>query len=164
MFRKFRVHFSVMTSYRTALRAGLQMAHRPSLLICIANDDNWIVIIHFIYLYECNWISSLFFDWWIFPPPCFRPKHLPLSSFCFLLSFPGSPFHQFKFAILCAGFKSRSSAHEQFYLPITLPTLHVFGDTDQVIPKGDHYVIEFDGDMVKFRGLNDFRENKYFFN
>ena len=43
----------------------------------------------------------------------------------------------FKFAILVAGFKSRSSGHSVYYnAPITCPTLHVFGDTDRVIPKG----------------------------
>lgn len=43
----------------------------------------------------------------------------------------------FKFAILVAAFKSRSSGHSIYYTePITCPTLHVFGDTDRVIPKG----------------------------
>lgn len=43
----------------------------------------------------------------------------------------------FKFAILVAGFKSRSAGHSVYYnAPITCPTLHVFGDTDRVIPKG----------------------------
>lgn len=42
----------------------------------------------------------------------------------------------FKFAILVAAFKSRSSGHSLYYTePITCPTLHVFGDTDRVIPK-----------------------------
>lgn len=87
MFRKFRVHFSVMTSYRTALRAGLQMAHRPSLLICIANDDNWIVIIHFIYLYQCNWISSLFLIGEFFHPPAFGQNIYPYQVFAFCYLF-----------------------------------------------------------------------------
>ncbi|KAK3580578.1 hypothetical protein CHS0354_002672 [Potamilus streckersoni] len=48
---------------------------------------------------------------------------------------PDCPF-QFDFAILVAGFKSRQSPHEKFYsIPITMPTLHVFGDTDKVIQK-----------------------------
>lgn len=35
-----------------------------------------------------------------------------------------------------AAFKSRSSGHSIYYTePITCPTLHVFGDTDRVIPK-----------------------------
>ncbi|XP_078374888.1 esterase OVCA2-like [Oculina patagonica] len=42
----------------------------------------------------------------------------------------------FKFAILVAAFKSRSSGHSMYYTkPISCPTLHVFGDTDRVIPK-----------------------------
>lgn len=44
---------------------------------------------------------------------------------------------QFKFAILVAGFKSRSTSHDVYYsTQIKFPTLHVFGDTDKVIPKG----------------------------
>jgi len=36
-----------------------------------------------------------------------------------------------------AAFKSRSSGHSAYYTnPISCPTLHVFGDTDRVIPKG----------------------------
>ena len=43
----------------------------------------------------------------------------------------------FSFVILVAGFCSRSSGHIPLYQsPITLPSLHVFGDTDRVIPKG----------------------------
>nr|XP_054766854.1 esterase OVCA2-like [Lytechinus pictus] len=42
----------------------------------------------------------------------------------------------FNFAILVAGFRSLSSGHDHcFKEKITCPTLHVFGDTDQVIPK-----------------------------
>ncbi|KAK7493230.1 hypothetical protein BaRGS_00015567, partial [Batillaria attramentaria] len=42
----------------------------------------------------------------------------------------------FDFAILVAGFKSRSSGHDHLYSKrISIPTLHVFGDTDKVIPK-----------------------------
>jgi pimeloyl-ACP methyl ester carboxylesterase len=44
---------------------------------------------------------------------------------------------KFDFAIMVASFKSRSSAHCIYYeKPITCPTLHVYGDTDKVIPKG----------------------------
>ncbi|XP_068121976.1 esterase OVCA2 [Hyperolius riggenbachi] len=47
----------------------------------------------------------------------------------------GDPRFQFDFAILVAGFKSRASEHAEFYQePITVPSLHVFGDTDRVIP------------------------------
>ena len=44
---------------------------------------------------------------------------------------------KFDFVILVAGFKSFSAQHEMFYTePITCPSLHVYGDTDRVIPKG----------------------------
>ncbi|XP_043574102.1 esterase OVCA2 isoform X2 [Chiloscyllium plagiosum] len=47
----------------------------------------------------------------------------------------GDPRFQFDFAILVAGFKSRCKLHEHFYQePIAIPSLHVFGDTDRVIP------------------------------
>ncbi|XP_075706919.1 esterase OVCA2 isoform X2 [Rhinoderma darwinii] len=47
----------------------------------------------------------------------------------------GDPRFQFDFAILVAGFKSRASEHAHFYKgPITVPSLHVFGETDRVIP------------------------------
>ena len=43
----------------------------------------------------------------------------------------------FSFAILVAGFKSRSTPHDPLYSKkISIPTLHVFGETDKVIPKG----------------------------
>eukprot|EP00105_Crassostrea_gigas_P032548 XP_011455589.1 PREDICTED: esterase OVCA2 [Crassostrea gigas] len=48
---------------------------------------------------------------------------------------PDGPY-QFDFVILVAGFKSRQKQHDSLYLkPITTPSLHVFGDTDKVIPK-----------------------------
>ncbi|XP_051891796.1 esterase OVCA2 [Pristis pectinata] len=47
----------------------------------------------------------------------------------------GDPRFQFNFAILIAGFRSRCKLHNHFYRePITLPSLHVFGETDRVIP------------------------------
>lgn len=43
---------------------------------------------------------------------------------------------QFRFAIFVAGFKSRQAQHQHLYeRKITTPTLHVIGDTDQVIPR-----------------------------
>ncbi|XP_074625671.1 esterase OVCA2-like isoform X1 [Acropora palmata] len=49
---------------------------------------------------------------------------------------------QFKFAILVAGFKSRSTSHGVYYsTQIKFPTLHVFGDTDKVIPKENSEVL-----------------------
>lgn len=42
----------------------------------------------------------------------------------------------FKFAILIAGFRSLCSPHYKNYLKtIRIPTLHVYGETDQIIPK-----------------------------
>ncbi|XP_073526858.1 esterase OVCA2 isoform X2 [Phyllobates terribilis] len=47
----------------------------------------------------------------------------------------GDPRFQFNFAILVGGFKSRATEHAHFYSEaITVPSLHVYGDTDQVIP------------------------------
>ncbi|XP_063812192.1 esterase OVCA2 [Pseudophryne corroboree] len=47
----------------------------------------------------------------------------------------GDPRFQFDFAILVAGFKSCAFDHTDFYKePITIPSLHVYGDTDRVIP------------------------------
>ncbi|KAI8743701.1 ovarian cancer-associated gene 2 protein [Biomphalaria glabrata] len=40
----------------------------------------------------------------------------------------------FKFAVLVAGFKSRSSNHDIFYLhQAAIPSLHVYGETDRII-------------------------------
>ncbi|KAL3271156.1 hypothetical protein HHI36_021654 [Cryptolaemus montrouzieri] len=42
---------------------------------------------------------------------------------------------KFNFAVIVAGFKSGSSEHSIFYgEPIPLPSLHVFGEGDQIIP------------------------------
>ncbi|XP_047136960.1 esterase OVCA2 isoform X2 [Hydra vulgaris] len=50
-------------------------------------------------------------------------------------SFDGFPF-KIKFAILCAGFKSRSLPHQCYYSKkISCPSLHIYGDSDRVIPK-----------------------------
>lgn len=43
---------------------------------------------------------------------------------------------KFDFAIFVSGFKSRQKEHGRFYdVTIEIPTLHVFGETDQVIAK-----------------------------
>ncbi|XP_053373634.1 esterase OVCA2-like [Mercenaria mercenaria] len=43
---------------------------------------------------------------------------------------------KFDFAILVAGYKSRQSSHQSYYsVPISIPTLHVYGDTDRIIQK-----------------------------
>ncbi|XP_053131172.1 esterase OVCA2 [Hemicordylus capensis] len=47
----------------------------------------------------------------------------------------GDPRFPFGFAILVAGFKSRAADHHGYYQePICVPSLHVVGETDQVIP------------------------------
>ncbi|XP_048374414.1 esterase OVCA2 [Sphaerodactylus townsendi] len=47
----------------------------------------------------------------------------------------GDPRFQFDFAVLIAGFKSRALDHCSFYqAPIQVPSLHVLGETDRVIP------------------------------
>ena len=39
--------------------------------------------------------------------------------------------------ILVAGFRSRQSQHDHLYkVPFSVPSLHVYGDTDKVIQKG----------------------------
>uniref|UniRef100_A0A8C3T7G6 Esterase OVCA2 n=2 Tax=Chelydra serpentina TaxID=8475 RepID=A0A8C3T7G6_CHESE len=49
----------------------------------------------------------------------------------------GDPRFPFRFAVVIAGFKSRAAAHRSYYRePIAVPTLHVLGDTDRVIPPG----------------------------
>ncbi|XP_033834282.1 esterase OVCA2 [Periophthalmus magnuspinnatus] len=47
------------------------------------------------------------------------------------------PDFHFRFAILVAGFRSACTEHERFYeIPLQIPSLHVFGQEDRVIP--DH--------------------------
>ena len=58
-----------------------------------------------------------------------------------LIIFPcvylSEPALQFDFVILVAGFRSRQSQHDQLYkVPFSVPSLHVYGDTDKVIQKG----------------------------
>ena len=49
---------------------------------------------------------------------------------------------KFQFAILVAGFKSLINLHQPLYEHrVQMPTLHVFGDTDSVIPKGELFSI-----------------------
>lgn len=41
-----------------------------------------------------------------------------------------------RFALLSSGFKSGSLAHRNFYeQKITIPSLHIYGETDEIIPK-----------------------------
>lgn len=40
------------------------------------------------------------------------------------------------FVVLSSGFKSKSLAHKNFYEDvIKIPSLHIYGDTDEIIPK-----------------------------
>ncbi|XP_067864563.1 esterase OVCA2 [Heptranchias perlo] len=58
-----------------------------------------------------------------------------LVSMICALKQQGDPRFQFDFAILVAGFRSRCKLHDCFYKePVAVPSLHVFGDTDRVIP------------------------------
>lgn len=48
------------------------------------------------------------------------------------------PRFRFRFAILVAGFRSACSEHQRFYeptAPVLIPSLHVFGQEDRVIPE-----------------------------
>ncbi|XP_015121354.1 esterase OVCA2 [Diachasma alloeum] len=57
-----------------------------------------------------------------------------VSILCALQQKKLSPIN-FKFAILISGFKSLCAPHAKFYdEPIDLPTLHVFGESDKIIP------------------------------
>ncbi|XP_071958116.1 esterase OVCA2-like isoform X3 [Antedon mediterranea] len=59
-----------------------------------------------------------------------------MVGFICSLQCQGDARFNFDFAILVAGFKSVNSFHKSLYeKPVTMPTLHVFGDTDNVIPK-----------------------------
>jgi len=55
------------------------------------------------------------------------------AHICALRDQPDSPF-KFKFALLCAGFKSKSTQHQKYYTnTIHCPSLHIFGESDKVI-------------------------------
>ena len=59
-----------------------------------------------------------------------------LTAILCALKQPSSPI-KFRFAIIVAGFKSRQSQHEQYYdlsNKLDIPTLHVIGKGDKVIP------------------------------
>ena len=44
---------------------------------------------------------------------------------------------KFRFALLCAGFKSKSTKHAKYYdTQISCPSLHIFGESDKVIAGG----------------------------
>lgn len=44
---------------------------------------------------------------------------------------------KFNFAIMASGFKSNCLPHMKYYSePINLPSLHIFGENDDIIPTG----------------------------
>lgn len=50
--------------------------------------------------------------------------------------------YTFKFAILASGFCSGSLVHKGFYdEEINLPSLHVYGESDSIIPKGSIIIV-----------------------
>ncbi|KAL4647574.1 hypothetical protein GN956_G8032 [Arapaima gigas] len=60
-----------------------------------------------------------------------------VAMLCALQEQQVEPDFKFHFAILVAGFQSACSQHAKFYTcgPLTIPSLHVFGQTDRVIPE-----------------------------
>lgn len=60
-----------------------------------------------------------------------------VAMICALQEQKAEPSFQFRFAILVAGFRSICAQHNHFYeqVEIMLPTLHVFGQDDKVIPQ-----------------------------
>ncbi|XP_077297636.1 esterase GA18864 isoform X2 [Arctopsyche grandis] len=81
--------------------------------------------------------------------------------------------YKFKFAIIASGFCSGSLVHKGFYdEEITLPTLHVFGETDKIIPKemsetlagvfSDAIIVDHDGGhYLACSGLIKFHYKKF---
>lgn len=60
-----------------------------------------------------------------------------VAMLCSLQQRQLEPDFSFRFAILVAGFRSACEEHEVFYsIPLQIPSLHVFGMEDRVIP--DH--------------------------
>ncbi|XP_062870433.1 esterase OVCA2 [Trichomycterus rosablanca] len=60
-----------------------------------------------------------------------------VAMVCALQEQKVEPSFDFSFAVLVAGFRSACAQHQRFYenVEITLPTLHVFGQDDKVIPE-----------------------------
>ncbi|XP_051972032.1 esterase OVCA2-like [Xyrauchen texanus] len=60
-----------------------------------------------------------------------------VAMLCALQEHKLEPDFNFRFAILVAGFRSVCSQHQRFYKgpAITIPSLHVFGQDDRVIPE-----------------------------
>ncbi|KPP70868.1 hypothetical protein Z043_110266 [Scleropages formosus] len=60
-----------------------------------------------------------------------------VAMLCALQERQMEPDFRFRFAILVAGFRSACAQHAKFYAsaPLAIPSLHVFGQTDRVIPE-----------------------------
>ena len=59
-----------------------------------------------------------------------------LSIICSLKEMNDARFQNFRFAMFVAGFKSRQSSHKVYYEQLVqLPTFHIIGETDAVIPR-----------------------------
>ena len=87
-----------------------------------------------------NWAHAYIFIWlqviWNVSLYKILYLHKTLYAFYTFSSTTDSPI-KFNFVILVAGFKSRQSSHSDLYSKqITIPSLHVFGETDKVIQKG----------------------------
>lgn len=49
---------------------------------------------------------------------------------------------KFDFAIIISGFKSLCTLHKIYYdEKIIIPSLHIYGETDQVIPTGESLIL-----------------------
>ncbi|KAM4546204.1 esterase OVCA2 [Fundulus diaphanus] len=60
-----------------------------------------------------------------------------VAMLCSLQEQQLEPELNFRFAIIVAGFRSRCEEHQKFYdAPLQIPSLHVFGLGDKVIPDG----------------------------
>jgi len=74
-----------------------------------------------------------------------------LSMICSLRDMNDARFQNFRFAILVAGFKSRQTSHKLYYEKcITIPSFHIIGDTDAVIPRemSDDLLQHFENPLV----------------
>ncbi|XP_053703349.1 esterase OVCA2 [Synchiropus splendidus] len=59
-----------------------------------------------------------------------------VAMLCSLQEQKLEPLFHFRFAVLVAGFRSACAAHQRFYsATIRMPSLHVFGQEDRVIPE-----------------------------
>ncbi|XP_051765310.1 esterase OVCA2 [Ctenopharyngodon idella] len=77
-----------------------------------------------------------------------------VAMLCALQEQKLQPDFNFRFAILVAGFRSACSQHQRFYKGpvITIPSLHVFGQDDRVIPEemSRDLLPAFDGAQILF--------------